>query len=62
MEIKKMGLKELSKTELKDINGGADYIWYGGGNPLVYAGVAFYNGGVTVYNWITGSSAGCRYI
>ena len=55
-------MHDLTTKESQEINGGADYLDYSGGNGLIYFGVACYNAGVTVYNWITGEEAGVRNV
>ena len=55
MEIKKMGLEELSLPEQETINGGADVLYYAGNNPLCNVFCVCYNAGVYAYNWITGT-------
>lgn len=50
----------MSVEEMMSVNGGADYIWSDTSNELVYFGIALYNAGVSVYNWITGEEAGVK--
>ena len=49
MDLKKLGLAELSVTESKAIVGG--YKWYDGDNVFVYIGYAVYNLGCLVGVW-----------
>lgn len=55
-------MQELSASEMKNTNGGADYLWSNTSNGLVYFGISLYNGGVSIYNLITGEKAGVKYI
>ena len=54
LNVENLGLKELSVSEAKEINGGAymEPYWYDGDNPLIYAGVAIYNGICYLNNWL----------
>lgn len=53
-------MQDMSIEEMMNVNGGANYIWSDNCNELVYFGIALYNAGVSVYNWITGEEAGVK--
>lgn len=55
-------MQEMSLEAAKNVNAGADYVWYNGDNSLVYLGTAIYNAGVSIYNLITGEEAGSKTI
>lgn len=51
MDIKLLGLEELSTKEMKACNGGREYWNYVGSNGLIYAMCAAHNAYVTVADW-----------
>lgn len=50
------GVQKMNTKEMQETNGGYfDYVWSGTSNPIIFAGEALYNGGVSVANagiWI----------
>ncbi|MFA5296677.1 MAG: hypothetical protein WC389_00545 [Lutibacter sp.] len=54
--LENYGVQKMNAKEMEETNGGyLKYSWSGTSNPLIFAGEAVYNGGVSIANagiWI----------